>query len=417
MSGLRCALAGLTTRGRCLLSAGVALVVSSFVLGQDDLLRVAVFLLVLPLVAVVVVLRTRYRLTCTRDLSPSRVAAGSPTGVHLRLDNLSRLPSGVMLMEDALPYALGGRPRFVLDRIEPQGVREVNYSVRADLRGRYRIGPLAVRLTDPFGLCELHRSFSAANTLVVTPPVVPLPSLRIGGDQGGGGQSASARLAAGSNDVTTREYRYGDDLRRVHWRSTARTGELMVRQEEQPRQQRATLLLDTRRGAHRGEGPESSFEHAISALASVGVALARSGHVLSLDTDQARPLLPPGALVSEGELLDALADVQAGSGSQLRTAVERLRGAGGGVVVAALGRLGVEDAEDLARLNGVGSRVALLLDVQTWDPTGPTGGTDAAAAVLRGSGWRVVPLSRGTDLADAWSLAVTQPAQPAGARG
>ena len=68
---------------------------------------------------------------------------------------------------------------------------------------------------------------------------------------------------SGAEDAATREYRYGDDLRKVHWRSTARVGELMVRREEQPVHSRATVLLDGRRGAHRGSGPGSSFEYAV----------------------------------------------------------------------------------------------------------------------------------------------------------
>src|SRR4051794_29152807 len=162
-----------------------------------------------------IVLRTRYRIACTRVLDPARVAAGRPARVVLRLENLSRLPTGVLLVEDALPYVLGGRPRFVLDRVEPQGIREVAYTVRSDMRGRYTIGPLSVRLTDPFGFCELTRSFRAVDHLVVTPVVTPLPTLRLGADRSGGGDSRARAVAvAGQDDVATREYRQGDDLRR-----------------------------------------------------------------------------------------------------------------------------------------------------------------------------------------------------------
>ena len=172
MRRLPAALSGLTTRGRCLLAAGIALGVCSVALGQRDLLRAAVFLVALPLAAVAVVSRTRYRLACSRHLDPPRVEAGRPATVRLRLDNVSRLPSGVLLMEDALPYTLGGRPRFVLDKVEPRGVRDVSYPVRADVRGRYTVGPLSVRLTDPFGLVELSRSFAQTDDLVAR---VPLP--------------------------------------------------------------------------------------------------------------------------------------------------------------------------------------------------------------------------------------------------
>ena len=111
--------------------------------------------------------------------------------------------------------------------------------------------------------------------------------------------------AAGDDDVAPREYRHGDDLRRVHWRSTARHGELMVRREEQQWQSRGALLLDTRRYAHRGEGPRSSFEVAVSAAASIGVQLGREGLGLRLVTDQGEVLAPSAAF--EGALLDSLA--------------------------------------------------------------------------------------------------------------
>src|SRR5256885_155588 len=208
---MRQALSGLTTRGRSFLAAGVALILCALILGERDLLRVGVFLVALPLVAILVVLRTRYRIACTRVLDPARVTAGRAARVVLRLENLSRLPTGVLLVEDSLPYVLGGRPRFVLDRVEPQGVRDVAYAVRSDVRGRYAIGPLAIRLSDPFGFCELSRSFRGVDHLIVTPVVTPLPVIRLGGDfTGGGDNRARAVAVAGEDDVATREYRLGD---------------------------------------------------------------------------------------------------------------------------------------------------------------------------------------------------------------
>src|SRR3954464_10238946 len=175
----------MTVRGRCLLSAGIAAVLPGLVLHEVNVTRVGVFLLALPIVSYVMVARTRYRLTCSRRLDPVRVNAGASAQVLLRLQNVSRLPTGLMLAEDTVPYMLGGRPRFVLDRGLPQRAVDVDYTVRSQMRGRYRIGPLTVRLTDPFGLCELTRSFSASDMLVVTPQIVPLPEVRIGGGWAG----------------------------------------------------------------------------------------------------------------------------------------------------------------------------------------------------------------------------------------
>ena len=430
---MRAALTGLTTRGRCLLSAGGALVLCAVVLGQRDLLRAAVFLLVLPLAAVAVVARTRYQLGCTRQLDPPRVGAGTPATVRLRLDNVSRLPSGVLLMEDALPYVLGGRPRFVLDRVEPRGVREVSYPVRAEVRGRYRVGPLSVRLTDPFGLCALTRSFASVDDLVVTPVVSALPAVRLGGDWAGGGEATSRSVAvSGTDDAAPREYRHGDDLRKVHWRSTARVGELMVRREEQPYQSRATLLLDGRAGAHRGEGPGSSYEWAVSAVASVAVCLARSGYLLRVIAETGLDVVPEGMPATESSVLDALAGIAPGRGASLEPAAERLRRTGvDGVLVAVLGQLSADDAGRLSRLrHGSAACIAVLLDTAGWmtrshpgrSPATPTPAThvpathvpatpvpatpyDASAQLLQAAGWRVLRVGHGSTLASVWPLA------------
>ena len=412
MSGARAALAGLTTRGRCLLAAGIALSACALGLGQRDLLRAGVFLAALPLCAVAVVARTRYRLTCSRGVDPARVTTGQAATVRLRLDNVSRLPTGVLLMEDALPYTLGGRPRFVLDKVEPQGRRDVTYPVRADIRGRYRVGPLSVRLTDPFGLCELTRSFAGTDDLVVTPTVSRLPAVRLGGAWAGGGDASARSVAAsGTDDAATREYRHGDDLRKVHWRSTARVGELMVRREEQPFQSRATVLLDGRRRAHRGDGPGSSYEYAVSAAASIAVSLAQGGYLLRVLGETGEDLGPPHCPLTEGVVLDTLALVQTTRTDGLAAATARMRGGLDGALIAVLGALDADDAERLARLRvGGAACIAVLLDVEGWGVTGARHRRPAseATALLAAAGWRVLPVTFGTPLSTVWPQAATR---------
>ncbi|HET7406584.1 MAG TPA: DUF58 domain-containing protein [Mycobacteriales bacterium] len=409
------ALSGLTLRGRCLLAAGIAASLSAAVLGEEDLLRIGIFLVALPLVAVAAVARTRYRLTCERRLDPARVAAGIPATVRLRLHNVSRLPTGVLLVEDTLPWALGERPRFVVDRMEPEGVREVSYPVLSHSRGRFRIGPLTVRLTDPFGLCELSRSFRAHDTLMVTPAVVALPVVRIGGDRAGGGDGRERSVAVhGEDDVAVRDYRQGDDLRRVHWRSTARTGELMVRREEQPWLRSGAVLLDTRAHAHLGDGPGSSFEWAISAAASAAVHLARGGYRLRMVTDSGVDVEGGVGFEGRGEagLLDALAVVEPSGNPTVEPAVRALRRASvEGVVVAVLGAMDSADLDAVTRLrSGRLTGVAVLLDTISW-AAGPSGRTRGEAAydenvsVLRRAGWRVLAVRHGDDLARIWPQA------------
>ncbi len=396
------------------MAAGVTAIVCAFVLGERDLLRAGMLVLVLPLLSAVMVARTRYRLVCARRLAPARVPVGHEARVDLRLQNVSRLPSGLLLVEDRVPYALGGRARFVIERIEPQGSRELSYRVRSQVRGRHRVGPLTVRLADPFGLVELVRSFSVADRLTVTPQVVELPAGRPPGGWGGGGDSPARALAgSGEDDVAPREYRHGDDLRRVHWRSTARRGELMVRREERHRRDSGTLLLDTRARAHPGEGPAGSFEQAVSIAASVGVHLSRAGVGLRLVTDAGRSLEASAAF--ESALLDLLAGVRPSKRSSLNRGLAELTGGGpgengAGPVIAVLGALEEQEAQALAALRrGAAAHVAIMVD-QSGDRRRPS---DRAARLLRAAGWQVTVVASAAELPAAWIAADRAPRRQA----
>jgi uncharacterized protein (DUF58 family) len=409
---MRNALRGLTTRGRSFLAAALAAGLCAFVLGERDLLRVAVLLAALPLAAAFYVGQARYRLSCARSIEPARVPVGIPARVMLRLSNLSHLPTGTLLLEDRLPYALGNRPRLVLERLVGKRATTVAYTVRADLRGKYEVGPLVVRMTDPFGLCELSRSFTSVSHLTVVPQVVPLPAIRLAGEFVGSGDSRARSVAVhGEDDVATREYRHGDDLRRVHWRSTARMGELMVRREEQPWESQATVVLDTRRRGHRGEGPTASFEWAVSAAASIAVHLRHGGYRIRLVTGSGIDL-DTTERDGDGVLLDALAEVRLSANDTAPSLVERVRRrADGGLIIAVLGALSVAEAESLLALRASGTRcAALLIDSATWVALGDAEQAQAAAnteatmvTLLRG-GWRVVRVTHGTRLDAVWPL-------------
>jgi uncharacterized protein (DUF58 family) len=396
---LRRTLSALTTRGRSFVAAGLTAIACAFILGERDLLRAGVLILALPLLSATVVSRTRYRLTCSRRSTPSRFPAGHEAQVNLLLQNVSRLPTGILLVEDQVPYTLGDRARFVVDRIEPGGAREMIYRIHADVRGRYRVGPLTVRLADPFGLVELARSFTTADRITVTPPIVPLPHGRLTGSWTGGGESRVRTVStAGEDDVAPREYRHGDDLRRVHWRSTARRGELMVRREEQQWQSRGTLFLDTRRLAHWGDGPGATFEQAVSATASIGVQLGREGLGLRYITDEGEVL--GHSATFESALLDSLSVVRTSTGRSLRSGLSALRTAatdGDGLVVAVFGRLSGDDVRDVARSRrGTATCVAVLVGDEPY-------ASARAAAALRAAGWRVLTIDSAASLAGAWA--------------
>ncbi|MGW6392428.1 DUF58 domain-containing protein [Streptomyces sp. NPDC055103] len=416
--GLRAAFGGLTTRGRSFLAAGVAAAICAYVLGQADLLRVGLLLAALPLICVLVLHRTRYRVAASRRLTPQRVEASSEARVQLRMENVSKLPTGLLMLQDHVPYMLGPRPRFVLDRVEAGGRREVSYRVRSDLRGRFPLGPLQLRLNDPFGMCELTRSFSAYDTLTVVPRTEALPPVKLPGEAAGYGDGQQRSLAlAGDDDVIPRAYRHGDDLRRVHWRSTARYGELMVRREEQPQRARCTVLLDTRRVAYQGTGPDSAFEWAVSGAASSLVHMLERGYAVRLLTDTGSAVPGEGSdgfagsaqdsADTAGLMMDTLAIVDHSEGAGLSRASDALRGGNEGLLIAFLGDLDEEQAALTARMRGrTGAAVAFVLDSGTWLTGGAIGGAvENRVRQLREAGWTALAVPPGARIADLWQQA------------
>lgn len=407
---MRAALSGLTPRGRALLAAGITAFALAAMLDQQDIMRVGLLALVLPLLAAASVARTRFRLAATRTVEPARTTAGDSATVTLSIENVSHLPTGLLMLEEHVPPALGARPRFVVDRLAAMSTRSVTYPLHTNRRGRYAIGPLSVRLADPFGFCRLDRSFRGERHLLVTPRIEPLPAVPLTGDWSGTGESrARSVAAAGDDDVAVRDYRHGDELRRVHWRATAKVGSLMVRREEQPWESRATVLLDDRPVAHVGDSPYTgSFERAVEVTASIAMHLSHRGYAVRLVTE-GREVSTSSAVDGDaggdpsGLLLDALAVAEPDRGSSIQRLTGAVRHGSDGLLVLVLGAVTVDEADQLARArHGMGTTAAITLDVRTWGERHPRGDSSAGWQLLRAAGWAVVPLAHGDSLSEAW---------------
>ncbi|MGR6963630.1 DUF58 domain-containing protein [Geodermatophilus sp. URMC 61] len=445
------ALASLTLRGRCLVAAGLTLLLLGVLLGEQPLVQVAVFVLALPLLSAGAVARHRFRVASRRTVTPVRLPRGGDAEVQLELSNASRGTGGLWLLAETLPRELGPSPQFVVDRLPGGRSTTLHYRVHGGRRGRYRLGPLKLRLVDPFGL--VLRSVVGADTaaLVVVPRVVPLGPGGPGGGHGAGGSGARRSLAVhGEDDVSTRPYRQGDDLRKVHWRATARTGELMVRLEERPWRAQATLLLDTRARAHLVSrplpadrravppGPDTpppdSFEWLVEAAASIGTELLARGARLRVVTEGAELAgADSGGGLSGEELLDRLAGVAPSRLAGLGPGLALLtRAAGEGPVVALLGALGPDEAAELVRVrSGPATDLAVLTDIGSWAevegarrrrPVGAaaraelTRQQEAAADLLRAGGWQVAVAGAGDTVADVWAQVARPGVLQAGVR-
>ncbi|MCG8917267.1 DUF58 domain-containing protein [Actinokineospora sp. PR83] len=399
---MRGALSGLTTRGRCLLAAGLAAALCSLILNERDLLRVSVFVVALPLLVCGLTAATRVGLRAQRHITPTRVPVGGRAEVALDVRSTGRLPTVGLLVSDGVPYALGGKPRFLIERLPRHSGTRLRYAVRPMLRGVQQLGPLMATVTDPFGLAEFERELARTSRLVVVPRVFPLTSVP-GGSGLGSGDDGSNRLSAGQgeDDAVVRPYRQGDDLRKVHWRSTAKRDEMMVRVEESPWRGGTTVLLDHRAPGHRGSGADSSLEWAVSFAASACVHLHRYGHQVRLVTETGGVLVSDAGDGSHSDtaVLDALAALQPSHQREIACPADP---GGGQELIAVLGSATPEDLGRLIRHRTRGTRsLAVLLDTRAWGAgEGPAVDPTAAAALLTGAGWGVtlarpdIPMNR-----------------------
>ncbi|SCF02732.1 Uncharacterized conserved protein, DUF58 family, contains vWF domain [Micromonospora coriariae] len=216
----------------------------------------------------------RPRLVVARRADPDRVARGEPASMTLTVRNTGRLRSANVLAEDRC----GDRTVPVpLLRLRPGRDTEVRYDVPTHRRGVVPVGPLRVTRRDPLGLVALTRPYGASTPVWVHPRVHPLTAVPTGA-----GRSLDGRVDGVPHGSITfdslREYVVGDELRRVHWRTSARVGELMVRENVDTSLPRLVVLLDNRAAAHpqRVRGVAESFESGCEAAASIVTAAHRA---------------------------------------------------------------------------------------------------------------------------------------------
>jgi len=406
----------LTTRGRAFVGAGLTLAIAGVTFGFRDLTRFGVLLVALPYISALLVRTRQTRLRIERQISPDRITVGQDAHVALAFENVSTTTTPVFLAEERLDYVLGDRPRFVVGRIPPGRVRIIDYTVRSHLRGRHHLGPLGVQVQDPFGLATRNAVLEGTADLVILPWVHPLSASRQP-SAGVGSEGELAHLIAlhGEDDVTIREYRDGDDLRRIHWPATARTGDLMVRQEDRPAQRRAVVLLDPRPAAHGGSGATGSYEWAVSACASIAAHLCETGYAVHLVCPETVETGRVTAALQIHEILDVLAVTQPRPQATDDLMLREAQGlaAAGGFVVAVVGPRGHEVTGRLASLRQPGtSGLALVLDSRSFGQTqdGAGGGALGPDQVsqhveaLRLAGWRAIAVNRDHTVPHAWAV-------------
>lgn len=393
----------LTRRGVAFGVLGAVTTAAGMLLGYPDVTRIGVLLLVLLLVCVLWAWRRAPVLSVARAVLPSRLHPGERGQVVVDFRNDASRSTPLFLGEESVDVSLGDRPRFLLPRMERREVRRLQYPVRAQERGAYHLGPVQLRQRDPFGLTHVTHAIGRPEELLVLPSVEALGGrVEQGAGTGEAGEQSHLVALRGEDDASIREYRDGDEMRRVHWPATAHRGELMVRQEERPVHRRAVVLLDSRAAAHgvRGRsGTSPSYEWAVSATASVVSHLHRQGYLVHLLTETTVLGGEASEDIDEDAALALLARIRAGARADLTVLARAAQVlAAGGVLVVAVVVAGGEQ-EGLARVAAVrdprSQSYALLLS-QGRD-------AHAGADLFRASGWRTSVVAPGDTVAAAWA--------------
>lgn len=385
----------LTRQGWLVGLGAIALVVMGRMLGLVELFALGVVAAALLVGSALLVASARLELEVGRAVHPARVHVGTSSRVDLTVRNTRATSTPVLRLRDPVSGTRGA------DLLVPplgRGERTVAaYRLPTDRRGLVQIGPLDVVVGDPFGLTSLATVAAPTVALTVYPHIDridPLP-YTTGHDPLAGARQPNSLGRTGEDFYALRPYVVGDDLRRIHWPSSARHDELLVRQNELPWQGRTTVLLDVRKAAHAGD----SLEVAVSAAASIVAATARRNDLIRLVTTSGTDSdFAPGSDHVEA-IMEHLAVVPASPTGSLRRTIDMLaRRSTGGALVVLVAEVPADDLRAAVHLRTrYGSLTIVHIDRSAWDPGAATGPAPEVPALR---------VTRDTPFAVAWDAYV-----------
>lgn len=367
--------------------------------GIQELYAVAASTGVILISAAAWVRRCQWSLRSSRVVTPARLPVGAPARVEVTLRNDSGRRSPVLAVRDTFDR---GRHRaaFAVASLDPGETVSISYAVPTTERGVFDIGPLDLELADPFGLARASHKGVGPSKLTVHPRIVVLSPPHESSESDQRPPDVTSLIAPqGSDFYAVREYRSGDDLRRVHWASTARLGELMIRQDETPAQGRLTMAVDLRTDTWAAGG----LETALATAASIAEAALSDGLDVRLVTTTG---VDTDLVATTGRRL-AVLDALAGARTSPDTgAAEVSSGTALGEAVMVVTSRGSTLLSLLARYSPGLRQLATAVLVSSSDPAMANAGSQPATGEPGIAGMSVINVSGGIDsLPQAWARA------------
>jgi uncharacterized protein (DUF58 family) len=385
--------AGLTGRGYAVLGAAVVLGAGGWALGYPELVVLSTGCAVALLVAIGWI-AVGHSLQVSRQVAPAKVPRGEAAVATVHVSNTGRRGTRPLVAEDRC-----GTTTVHVDipALGPGTARFSSYRIDTSRRGEQTIGPLLLRAGDPLGLVSRVFAYGEPATLLVRPRTVPLPPLPSGRTASIEGPTSDTAPSGTITFHALREYVLGDELRHVHWRSSARTGKLMVRQLVDSSLPLTTIVLDTRAASYAADAQtaERDFDLAVDAVATVAAAMATLGYpVTLLGTDGSRYEVLGQR--TTGALLDRLARTVTTESGDLPAGLETARrSSAGGSLTVITGTAAPLPAGRLAACRNHFHRTALIR----------AGATPLSERPLLRLPVPVIEAARAEDVAAAWRRA------------
>lgn len=367
-----------TARGAAAALIGAALLVAGAIWRYPGVVVLGGSLLLLAGAAAVTVLR-RTPVRVYRQVWPIEVTRFDACEARLRV---KRVTGTLPLPVDTIDHVDGEPVAVRLPRLVAGRAAEVRYAIPTERRGVHTVGPLEVYRRALGGLAESRASLGGALQVRVLPRIMPVGGLPAGVRRAHAG--ADERVPYGGTDlIGLREYLAGDDLRRLHWATSARSGKLMVREDADPSSAQLTLLLDDRLASYRDP---ADMEDAVEVAASLAVAAASAEHGVRLLTVcghiEHTVLATPGVPTDARDLVSALAEV---SPQDAQTEPAPLPVAGLDVVAVLTGSE-AELGPLLTQAGRAAAGVVAVVDRSVSDGPTRTIVTAGGVTVLRGAG-------------------------------
>jgi uncharacterized protein (DUF58 family) len=273
-----------TRRGLSVLVVALSAYLLGRVVGTYEFYVAALAFAALAAVSWIVTLVSGARLRVRLGVQPDNPIAGDPMEIDVEIENRSFLPTSALTVSAVLAPAAGEDLNLDVSPISPRGTFSTIHGVGAARRGVYALPAPRVHFTDPFGIARRRRRVGEEIEVLVLPRISVLRNCVFFGGHGLGRLGRlRPTLAHGASDFRgVRPHQPGEPLSRIDWKSTAKTGTLMLREVDEPARDEVTIILDGTASSAVGEPPDDTFEISVAAVGSIGEFVLREGLATAL---------------------------------------------------------------------------------------------------------------------------------------